>query len=535
MGVVKKMSVLGTGSRPLKINSEGVFDTIKNLTINSDLTVLGSFIGGTDVTIGDDLHLVGNLIVDGNISSSGVTVQVNDNLHVIGSIVCNGNITNNKLILSGSTISSSDPIITIDNVLSLSNDLNVAGDIIGGGVISTSGIITNGNLTLSTNTISSSGAIVSINDDLQVTGSIYNGNLTLQGNEISSSGATVQISDNLNVVGTITSNNTITNGNLSFTTNTITSTGAIVRIDDDLSVTGTITSNGSILTNSNISAAGTIDNGDLILSTNQIASTLGATVVIADNLQVNGTLQGGNITINTDTISSSNATIIVNDNLNVLNTTILGSAISVPSNVGEGVIQLKSASDATYGNPTSSCLLYSDSNNKLSTKNTSGVKTCLSLPAFFYGTHINNGSNTVITTASTATKITHTLVTTLSSEFAYNTTTKLITYTGPNRLLSISGCITVFNTTVLQTGIISPCIVQNGTFNGSNEATAGTVHSGCRFNTNDTTNISGSIDILVNAATNDTFVFCIINHQNANDVQVIDANIIIKSYQTGSG
>lgn len=459
-------------------------------------------------------------------------------------------ITSNTLILQKSIAGITTNLLTIDRV---SNASTFAGS------------ISNGNLTLSANAISSSGATVQISDDLLTTGSISNGNLTLASNAISSSGAIVQINDQLNVSGAIVSadqvqGTVLSNGNLVLQNADISSTGSTVNILDGLHVFGsvevdnalttsgiisnnnitlsgsTISSTGSTITiNDNLDVVGTISNGDLILSTNTIASTLGSTVFIADNLQVNGTCKAGNITINTDTISSSGSDIILDDRLTINSTQLLGSGLTLATNLGEGVIQVKNVSDATYGNPGSSSLLYSNSSGQLTTKNSSGVKTMLALPSYMTGQHINNVSNTVITTANTVTKITHTLSIVTSGEFAYNTTTKIITYTGPTRLMSINAGISAFNTTVLQTGILQLCITLNATFNGNNEQTAGGIVFGPRFSTNDTLNNNGSLNTMFSVASGDTLCLCIINLANANDVQVIDANLTIESLQVGSG
>lgn len=244
-------------------------------------------------------------------------------------------------------------------------------------------------------------------------------------------------------------------------------------------------------------------------------------------------------TLDIATISNSTGDVTINDNLIVTGTTELdnflkmGTGLSTPTNVSDSVLILKSKTDATYGNPTSSSIIYSDVDNILKSKNTSGNVFSLREALFYYGifTVAVPGTSCVIFNANTETLVPLTFVKVSSSVFTQ--VNSLITYTGPNRFISGTASYATTNTSAVDFGRRQICMVQNPTLNGNFEVTGGTIYTGAIINANGVNPVNVFMNFGFQLNTNDTLAVAIRNNSNTNSVLINYLAVNFIAYDIG--
>lgn len=259
------------------------------------------------------------------------------------------------------------------------------------------------------------------------------------------------------------------------------------------------------------------------LRADDINSLSGAGIDSADSIIIANTKS-----LSTNTINSTSAL-----GIEVIDTLAVGTSTQ-PANVSDSVIQIKSKSDATYGNPVSSALLYVDSDDALKCKNVGGAIVNLSsLPSYASFYRLGNGTDTVITTADVFTRTETVIGTNVASGFSIATST--ITYTGTpsvNARFVMSGSILTANNLLL----VGMACARNGTFNGSGELTSSIINGSAAETS---VNVAGQQGALSSCFTSpcvngDTFTILVKNATSADDINLRIINITIETFSAGT-
>lgn len=212
---------------------------------------------------------------------------------------------------------------------------------------------------------------------------------------------------------------------------------------------------------------------------------------------------------------------------------LMGTSITPATSIAGGVFQIKGVSDASYGNPTSSALLYVDSDNAVKTKNTAGnIVNLSSIPSYASFYRLGNGTDTVITTADTWTRSSTSMNTNVTSGFSIATST--ITYTGApsvNLRVTLSGSIL----SVANNLLFGLSCAKNGTFNGSNELTSSIINGSAMETSVPTAGQQGALSssFIISAATNDTFTI-LVKNSTTDDVNLRTCAISISAFTAGT-
>lgn len=140
----------------------------------------------------------------------------------------------------------------------------------------------------------------------------------------------------------------------------------------------------------------------------------------------------------------------------------------------------------------------------------------------FYG----NSTATTVTTTQTWTKITITTANNVAMDYD-NPSAGTLRYTGTATRVMHCGC-TISSKPVGANDTFKYVLVKNGTWDGNNENTGGTVLSQGTITLSQRTNTvtySTAIHVMVSMATNDTLELAVWNDTSAQDITVIDMNL----------
>lgn len=199
------------------------------------------------------------------------------------------------------------------------------------------------------------------------------------------------------------------------------------------------------------------------------------------------------------------------------------------------VLVWQSSSDAGYGTPVGGAIMYTDSDNIVKTKNTSGQIVGLSsIPSYGSFYRIGNGTDSIITTADTWTKCLTLISSSVASGFSLPGSQTRFTYTGTqtrNLWIHFSGSILTSNNGLL----CGLACAKNATFNGSNELTSSVINGSVTEATINTAGQEASLSasFVVSAATNDIFDIVIRNSTTADDINLRVVSITVQAFTAG--
>jgi len=214
--------------------------------------------------------------------------------------------------------------------------------------------------------------------------------------------------------------------------------------------------------------------------------------------------------------------------------TVLGPAANSPV-AGAGVLQLSSASDAGYGDPIASDIIYSDSDGELKCKNPTGNVVQLSGVAPRANIFaLDNAVATVISTSDVFTKIFTPL-----TVFNQNCLSVIATYAGFQWTSTVTKFLALnysYSFTVAGAAVdVEFGVIKGGTFNGNQEVTAGTVEDRSKQRVSCVTGsyyvAAGSM--MISAALNDIINFVCRNKTDASDLTIVDMQVTVMGQSSG--
>ncbi len=197
---------------------------------------------------------------------------------------------------------------------------------------------------------------------------------------------------------------------------------------------------------------------------------------------------------------------------------------------------MKSYSDSTYGNPVTGTLLYTDSDNQLKVRNTTGEIIQLSGKPYI-SQFFDSGGN--LTTLFTQAKYTKLLSGTLTGATFNKGATVLSTYsgftwTGPTRLVKIS--FNIQSATAPANNNLVIAAIKNGTYNGNQERVTGSVIQESIINWDSTTGKGAQLTIIfiTELATNDVINFCLLNSSGTTSATFYSTGIVLEAITEGT-
>ncbi len=212
---------------------------------------------------------------------------------------------------------------------------------------------------------------------------------------------------------------------------------------------------------------------------------------------------------------------------------LLGDGPNVPVNVSQGVIMMKSLSDATYGTPVGGVLLYVDSDNQVKTKNTAGQVYRIGVP-WIAKIYLFAPASVPITTQNVSTGVLGPFTfQNFNGSFTMVDNYKL-RYGGTpsmNCRISVKG--------ILLSGLsATSCAIRvykNAIINGANEVTSGAVMITQYL---ETSNLfySGfyAEDFIAGINTGDYFTLTLLNGDNTNSYQIAEVVLSIEMISAGT-